>query len=459
MSKIFCNFVRQLGATCINEHLYYIRMRRDLYISQVGPITGEVKLNLRRYNVFIGPQSSGKSTIAKLISSLSWMEKEACTTLSEDILPAGKNFKEFVEDYHRMHGYIDEDSVIKYDSDYVNIVYDRGAYKLTLKEKCTEYTRVKVSYVPSDRNVITMRDIELRNLEETNFRSFLFDWLEARRSFNSTRMADILALDVKYYFDQDLNVNQDRITHHNGKTYDISLYDASSGLQSAVPLVVLVEYLKDQYYKNYGKVISFDVRKREELLITRLLERILVPAVPHEQGESLSDIYTRVSQEIRENGRDDYKALIEHVQKSFSQLRSPRSIAYIIEEPEQNLFPQTQSDLMQNIVSACNEGEHLSSAVITTHSPYVLAMLNIQILAGILVAAGVDKEVINKVIPVDGVIQAEEIGVYTVGDGTCKSIQNKQTGMIDQNYLDTASENNAAMFDKLYRLFIKTLQR
>ena len=209
MSKIFCNFVRQIGATCINEHLYYIRMRRDLYISQVGPITGEVKLNLRRYNVFIGPQSSGKSTIAKLISTLSWMEKEACTTLSEDILPAGKNFKEFVEDYHRMHGYIDEDSVIKYDSDYVNIVYDRGAYKLTLKERCTEYMRVKVSYVPSDRNVITMRDIELRNLEETNFRSFLFDWLEARRSFNSTRMADILALDVKYYFDQDLNVYQD----------------------------------------------------------------------------------------------------------------------------------------------------------------------------------------------------------------------------------------------------------
>ena len=110
-------------------------MKRLLYISHVGPITREVKINLTRFNVFIGPQSSGKSTISKLISTLSWMEKEACTTLSEDVLPDGKNFKQFVEDYHRMHGYIDESSsVVKYESDYVTIIYDKGDYSLVLKD-------------------------------------------------------------------------------------------------------------------------------------------------------------------------------------------------------------------------------------------------------------------------------------------------------------------------------------
>lgn len=436
--------------------------KKELYISQVGPITGEVKLNLKRFNVFIGPQSSGKSTISKLISTLSWMEKEACTTLSEDVLPEGKTFKQFVEDYHRMHGYIDEDSsVVKYESDYVTIIYDKGEYRLTLKEKCIEYERVKVSYVPSDRNVITMRDIQLRNLDETNFRSFLFDWLEARRSFDSSNMADILALDVKYYFDVDnersSNINTDHITHHNGKTYDISLYDASSGLQSAVPLVVLMAYLKEQYFKNYGKTISFDVTKREEDLMLRLLERVLFPVVPHLPTETIVDVFRKVRKEIQE-GRTEYNALIEQVQNSFAKLNHPQSISYIIEEPEQNLFPLTQCDLIKYIISACNEKDHISSAVITTHSPYVLAMINSQILAGLLLKRGVNEQIIDKIIPVSCAINDDEIGVYAVDEGSCKSIKDQEMGMINQNYLDTASEYIAASFDKLYTLYIKTLK-
>lgn len=436
-------------------------MKKKLYISQVGPITGEVKLNLKRFNVFIGPQSSGKSTISKLISTLSWMEKEACTTLSEDVLPDGKSFKQFVEDYHRMHGYIDESlSVVKYESDYVTIIYDKGDYRLLLKEKCIEYERVKVSYVPSDRNVITMRDIQLRNLEETNFRSFLFDWLEARRSFDSSNMADILALDVKYYFDVDnersSNLNTDHITHHNGKTYDISLYDASSGLQSAVPLVVLMGYLGNQYFKNYGKTISFDVTKREDDLMRRLLERVLFPVIPHKPAENIVDVFRKVRKEIQE-GKIEYKALIEQVQNSFAKLTSPQSISYIIEEPEQNLFPLTQCDLIKYIISACNEKDHISSAVITTHSPYVLAMINSMILAGLLIKRGVEEQAINKIIPLSCAIENEEIGVYAVDGGSCKSIKDREIGMINQNYLDNASEYLAASFDQLYTLYIKTL--
>lgn len=435
-------------------------MKRLLYISHVGPITREVKINLTRFNVFIGPQSSGKSTISKLISTLSWMEKEACTTLSEDVLPDGKNFKQFVEDYHRMHGYIDESSsVVKYESDYVTIIYDKGDYSLVLKDKSIKYERVKVSYVPSDRNVITMRDIQLRNLDETNFRSFLFDWLEARRYFDSSNMADILALDVKYYYDveNERSINPDRITHHNGKTYDISLYDASSGLQSAVPLVVLMAYLKDQYFKNYGKVISFEETKKEEDLMRRLLERVLFPAVPHQQTESIVDVYRKVRKEIQE-GRTEYYALIEQVQNSFAKLRTPQSISYIIEEPEQNLFPVTQCDLTKYIISVCNDSQHISSAVITTHSPYVLSMVNSQILAGILLSKGVDEQEINKIIPINSAIKNEEIGVFAIDGGICKSVKDQQTGMIDQNYLDTASEYLAASFEELYTLYLKTLK-
>ena len=44
-------------------------------IQNVGPIK-DITLPLNRVNVLIGPQSSGKSTIAKLLSFCSWLEKE-----------------------------------------------------------------------------------------------------------------------------------------------------------------------------------------------------------------------------------------------------------------------------------------------------------------------------------------------------------------------------------------------
>lgn len=434
-------------------------MKRSIYINNVGPIVNEVKLELRRFNIFIGQQSSGKSTIAKLISTFSWLEKEACTTLSEDVLPDKKDFITFIEDYHRIHGYFDKDkSVVKYESDYVTIVYDKGNFSVELKPNCTDYQRVKVSYVPSDRNVITLRDIEKRELGDTNFRSFLFDWLEARRAFVPQSMADMLSLDVKYYYDKERTQYQDRITHHNGQSYDISLYDASSGLQSAVPLVVLLTYLKEMYYENYGKEISFESQKRENELIIRLIERLLMPHVQHDEHETPVSVFRRVSTEMT-NGHYEHRSYIENIQQSLNNLNEPHSISHIIEEPEQNLFPQTQGDLVQYIISSCNIKEHLSSAVITTHSPYLLAMLNILIMAGILLESGVDKSQINDVLPVSSAIRPSEIGVYTVGDGTCKSIINNVTGLIDQNHLDTASEYNASIFDQLYRMYIKSLKK
>lgn len=49
-----------------------------LYIENVGPIK-VVDMELKRFNFFIDPQSSGKSTIAKILSHCMWMEKEVQT--------------------------------------------------------------------------------------------------------------------------------------------------------------------------------------------------------------------------------------------------------------------------------------------------------------------------------------------------------------------------------------------
>lgn len=45
-----------------------------IQIRNIGPIK-EAEFRLNKVNIFIGPQSSGKSTIAKLVSFCQWLEK------------------------------------------------------------------------------------------------------------------------------------------------------------------------------------------------------------------------------------------------------------------------------------------------------------------------------------------------------------------------------------------------
>lgn len=403
----------------------------NLTITDVGPITKTAKIEFRRFCILIGPQSHGKSTIAKILSTCLWLEKEACTSLSEQVIKDGLEFKTLLEGFHRIHDYIHPDrSVIDYESDYVKIIYDKGNFNLSFKDNLA-YERTKISYVPSDRNVVTMKDIEKRELEPTNFRSFLFDWLDTNRNFDSEHKIPILNLGMKYYYNDRAKERMDMLSHENGVTYNISLYDASSGMQSLVPMTVLMHYLVTDYFKNYGKDISFEQKQKNRDLLFRIAEKA--------------------------SNKEDMSSKMIDVSALYERLTSPHSITFILEEPEQNLFPQTQVSLFNDIIALCSSS-HPSSAFITTHSPYILAAANILLFADKLKKTGVPQGIIADSIGMDASIAQNEFSAYTVSDGTCASLIDPDTGLIQENELDSASDYNAAVFEKLYSLYVKNLQ-
>ena len=55
---------------------------RKIIIKNIGAIEN-LELDLNRINVFIGPQSSGKSTISKILCHCMWVEK-ACYLNQEE---------------------------------------------------------------------------------------------------------------------------------------------------------------------------------------------------------------------------------------------------------------------------------------------------------------------------------------------------------------------------------------
>lgn len=429
-----------------------------LTITDVGPITKTVEIEFKRFCILIGPQSNGKSTIAKILSTCLWLEKEACTTISDKIVKNGDEFQALLEDFHRMHNYIHPDrSLIRYESDYVEIAYNKGAFTLCFRDNLS-YLRRKISYIPSDRNVVTMKDIEKRDLEPTNFRSFLFDWLDANRHYDTDHKIPILNLGVKYYYDENANDRRDILTHENGVSYDISLYDASSGMQSLVPMTVLMHYLVTDYLKNYGNDISFDQKKKYSKLSWTITELITTKHYPEQVAKSdYKSVYTDKIKKLADMDDASALAIIREMIALYERLVYPKNISFILEEPEQNLFPLTQVCLLNNIISLCNSSSP-SSVLITTHSPYILAAANILLFADKLKRAGIDPKRIGELINTDEFITQDEFTAYAVSDGTCNSVIDMNTGLISENELDSASDYNSDVFEKMYELYVSKCQ-
>ena len=431
---------------------------RKLIISDVGPITKTATIEYHRFCILIGPQSNGKSTIAKILSTCLWLEKEACTSLTTEIIKDGDEFKSLVENFHRMHEYIHpKSSYIEYQSSYITIIYDKGDFSLSFNNNLS-YNRLKISYMPSDRNIVTMKDIEKRDLEPTNFRSFLFDWLDTNRNFDSQHKAPILNLDVKYYFNDKVKERMDMLTHENGVTYDIPLYDASSGMQSLVPMTVLMHYLTTDYFNNYGKDTSFDQQQKQNERAWAITREITTKYFPEQvKQKDYKEVYNELIKMKAIEHDNEATSYIDEMKNLFVRFTTPQSISFILEEPEQNLFPKTQVDLFNDIISLCN-ADHLSSVFVTTHSPYLLAAANILLFSGQLLDFGVELKQLKDITGSEISIKDGDFTAYTVSGGTCHSVVDEKTHLIKENELDSASDYNAEVFDSLYRLYVQKLR-
>ena len=118
-----------------------------LSINNIGPIK-EIEIDLNRFNVFIGPQSSGKSTIAKIISFCQWLEKDCIVRQQSSHID--KTFvKENLIDYHNISDYINEKSAFLYEGEYLNIRYEE---ERLLVDPTTGFNEARVSknaYIPA----------------------------------------------------------------------------------------------------------------------------------------------------------------------------------------------------------------------------------------------------------------------------------------------------------------------
>ncbi len=126
-----------------------------------------------------------------------------------------------------------------------------------------------------------------------------------------------------------------------------------------------------------------------------------------------------------------------------------------IEEPEAHIFPSAQKKLIELIAAAFNLHPGKTQFFITTHSPYVLTAINNLLQAGEAYKHGLEGEnlkKLEKLVPKTIALNTEDLAVYSITSGGVENILSEELGLIDTNIIDEVSNNLSIEFGELLDL-------
>lgn len=412
-------------------------------IQNVGPIK-DITLPLNRINVLIGPQSSGKSTIAKLLSFCSWLEKEMTIT-QKSIKTDEEYIKKNLFDYHRIGSYFDEKSVVIYEDDCMKFTFSK--MHATTK-KCDSFANSlshKTAYIPAERIMASVPNVRSFQLFHSSLQTFLFDWWKMGPIFTKEKAVDIPDVGVSYYYDP--KTNRDVVKLPNDKELD--LMEASSGLQSLIPMYVYLKYVTEWVYE-HEDVQSFDRSSIFDQALTRrvfskrgsISEEEVDEYIKNSENPTISvKNILQLAHSYHELGIE-LPNIMGELAEFADNIVHPHYTNIIIEEPELNLFPHTQIEFLYALLRMFKSDR--DTMVITTHSPYLLFALNNCLMGG-LVGARISDTQKERMLSHDVWIDPKMVSIYELHEGELISIQDED-GILLNNYLNKTHQQIASEY-------------
>ena len=175
-----------------------------LKIYNIGALKN-VELSLNKLTVLLGPQSSGKSTLTRVLCHCQWIEKRCYVNFEEESkrFIQDSKFIDGIKEYYRMEGYFREDSQIHYEGNYIILAYRGQKLSITKVFPQSPYLYPKLCYIPAERNMVALSELNGFEFKGTSLRSFLFDWWSARECYTPSNKTELLDLGVKYYYDKE----------------------------------------------------------------------------------------------------------------------------------------------------------------------------------------------------------------------------------------------------------------
>lgn len=406
-------------------------------VKHFGPIkeglSNDQFLEMGKVTLLIGNQATGKSSVAKLFSTITWLEKNLYRG-DMKVKEVEKNSK-FVKTYCAYQGikdYFNQKTEIEYIGDVYHFIYKNQTLSIDKINKeqieiSSKYLPPKIMYVPAERNFLSIveRPEQLKYLPQPLY-TFLDEFERSKTELTSS--IDLPINDVRFEYQK-----QNKISYIKGSDFKLKLSHASSGIQSLLPVFLVSRNLAHSINKNDNKnvkKISIEQDRRLKNRIVNILED------------------EKLSEEIR-------SILLEQLSSLYENL----CFINIVEEIEQNLFPSSQRDLLNELLKF-NNMTNGNKLVLTSHSPYILNYLTIAIKGAEVLKATLSKELsqvikakFNQIIPVASCISSKEVKIYEFSNkGEIRLLPDYEGIPSDNNFLNEFLFQTNELFDELLEL-------
>ena len=394
-------------------------MNNTLLVKNFGPIINNegVSVEICPVTVFCGDQATGKSTVAKLISEFSWLEK----ALSRGDFPVKEitqydRFRKKYCAFHSIDNYFKKSTYLRYDGTCFIFEY-RDGHLSVISKSGADYVRPQVMYVPAERNLLSaIEHAEKIKRLPASLSVFLDEYLKALRSSKGVIQLPLNGFSIQY---DKLN----RVTWVAGQDFKVRTHEAASGLQSVAPLSIVSNYLASLVKENNEQKALSEESAEERLRLEKTIQLIL-------RDKTLEDS-VRVAL-MRQLNEDAFN----------------RCFINIVEEPEQNLFPRSQRVVLNELLKLRAKVPN-NKLIFTTHSPYMINFLTLSVKAGQIKAQYPDADV-SRVVPDGCEISSEQLAIYQLTSrGEIFKLSSYEGLPSDDNYLNQSLEETNTLFGDL----------
>lgn len=395
-------------------------------IYNFGPIKEGLKTNngwieIDKVTVFVGNQGSGKSTVAKLFSTLSWLEKSINRGDTNKNKISFAKFIEFTR-YQKIHNYFKEDTFIDYIGDKYQITYDKkNQFPIIKSIDKSDYIVPKIMYVPAERNFLsTISDAyNVKGLPDNLF-TFAEELKKAQKALKGKKV-DLQIGSYQYEYDKN-----DDSSYVIGEDYKINLLEASSGLQSFTPMFLV------------SKELSSAISEKEETLRKNMSVTQSI-----RMDNEISELMLNKS--IPESSKSEK---VNEIREKYYN----KCFINIVEEPEQNLFPSSQWEMLKSLLSFNKKSSN--KLLITTHSPYLVNYLAVVVKAGQLKQKAESNNLLKqleKIVPSSSLISNNKVRVYEFDEknGQVSVLEDYRGLPSDKNSLNLGLAESNDLFSNL----------
>lgn len=425
-------------------------------IQNFGPIR-EAEINLEKnFQILIGEQASGKSTISKVVYFCQKIRDYTLDFLLDSRQFTDNHCNEYFNNYIKFlkKQFMGCFGTTKH-MQHFKIVYIFHNRKITIELNENGYIRYifdKELKKDISRLINDAAELILNKLDKKEYDSF-FDRLttmEMMKQQFSSVLRRIFCSEAEIIY---VPAGRSLLATLSEQLHDLSISGIDLTMQEFIRLILrtknkfgskMPEMVKDYTNTVKGQINNASIEKAYEII----REILRADYASESDGEK---IYFDEQHWVKlMYGSSGQQEVLWILMLAFITILENKATFFVIEEPEAHLFPTAQRNIIDLISLMLNSTD--SKAIITTHSPYILTSANVLLYSDKVERNNKGKE--KAIIPKNMRIAYRNFAAYRVGrsEGFKKdltSILDTESHMINIDYIDRVSSITNQELDDL----------